>query len=385
MMTAGRFALLGAGLLFLISATAKADYRWPVPDWMIAPPDTVTAMMSDAKVALGRALFYDGRLSANGQLSCGSCHEQAKAFADGERVHAGVHGDPGIRNVPSIANLAYMPVLNWANPNITRLEAQALVPLFGNAPVEMGMEGREVELLAALDADPAMMRRLRAAYPAKSRFDLEALTGGLAAFVRSIVSFDSRYDRYKRRWDEAAISESAKRGEALFFSERMECAHCHGGLNFTDNFQSRMLPFPEVGFHNTGLYNLDGKGAYPAANPGIRELTGDPQDEGKFRAPSLRNVAVTAPYMHDGSMATLEAVIRDHYALGGRAASGPHGPSPLRDPLMVGFKVSDQEVADLVAFLEALTDCGLLTNPAYADPKAPAPARAPACPASRNP
>jgi len=385
MMKVGRFALLGAGLLFLVSATAKVEYRWPIPDWMIAPPDAVTASMSNAKVALGRALFYDGRLSANGQLSCGSCHEQGKAFADGERVHAGVHGDPGIRNVPSIANLAYMPVLNWANPNMTRLEAQALVPLFGNAPVEMGMEGRDVELLAALDADPAMMRHLRAAYPAKSRFDLEALTGGLAAFVRSIVSFDSRYDRYKRRWDEAAISEAAKRGEALFFSERMECAHCHGGLNFTDNFQSRMLPFPEVGFHNTGLYNLDGKGAYPAANPGIRELTGDPQDEGKFRAPSLRNVALTAPYMHDGSMATLEAVIRDHYALGGRAASGPHGPSPLRDPLMVGFKVSDQEVADLVAFLEALTDCGLLTNPAYADPKVPAPARAPGCAASQNP
>ncbi|PZU11970.1 MAG: di-heme enzyme [Sphingomonas sp.] len=324
--------------------------------------------MSAAKIALGRQLFYDTRLSSNGSLSCGNCHEQAHAFTDGLRVHVGVHGDDGIRNVPSIVNLAWMPALNWANPALSRLEAQALIPLFGSTPVEMGMGGTEEKLFDTLTRDPAMFALLKAAFPDKDRFDLEALTGGLAAFIKTIISFDSPYDRYKRGGDPHAISAAAKRGEALFFSERLECAHCHGGLNFSDNFQSADAPFPEFGFHNTGLYNEDGQGAYPKLNTGAREITGIADDEGRFRSPSLRNVAITAPYMHDGSIATLAEVIRDHYAIGGRAAKGPHGASPLRDPLITGFEISDAEIADVEAFLATLTDKALTTNPAYSDP-----------------
>jgi cytochrome c peroxidase len=148
----------------------------------------------------------------------------------------------------------------------------------------------------------------------------------------------------------------------------MECYHCHGGFNFTDNVQHSKLPMAEQGFHNTGLYNLDGKGAYPKNNSGIRELTGDADDEGKFRTPSLRNVALTAPYMHDGSIPTLEAVIKDHYALAGRAAKSGKGPSPMRSSLIAGFEITPQEVSDVVAFLNSLTDETFIQNPRHSDP-----------------
>jgi cytochrome c peroxidase len=337
---------------------------------MSQPPSEITASMSDAKIGLGRHLFYDTRLSADGSMSCGTCHLQERAFTDGQAVHAGVHGEPGVRNVPGLANLAYMPVLNWANPNLKRLTAQVLIPIFGDNPTEMGRGGQEADLFASLMADPAYAKLLHDAYPDKTRFDLDALAGGLAAFVHSIVSFDSPYDRYKRLGQESAISNAAKRGEALFFGEELECAHCHGGINFTDNFQSAVTPFPEIGFHNTGLYNLDGKGAYPVNNAGARLVTGEADDEGRFRSPSLRNVGLTAPYMHDGSIATLEDVIRKHYAIGGMASSSPHGASPRRDPLITGFQVSDEQIADLVAFLNSLTDQTLLANPAYRRPDA---------------
>jgi cytochrome c peroxidase len=158
----------------------------------------------------------------------------------------------------------------------------------------------------------------------------------------------------------------------LFFSERLECFHCHGGFNFSDAVDHARLPEPERAFHNTGLYNVDGNGAYPPGDRGLLALTGNPADMGRFKAPTLRNIAVTAPYMHDGSIATLEEVI-DHYAEGGRTiASGPDAgvgsASPLKDPFVSGFVLSDRERADLVAFLESLTDESFLTDPRFSDP-----------------
>lgn len=185
------------------------------------------------------------------------------------------------------------------------------------------------------------------------------------------MSFNSPYDHFKYGNKPNAITPAAKRGEKLFFGERLECYHFHGGFNFSDNVQHSRLPHAERGFHNTGLYNLDGKGAYPANNPGIAEFTGDEADIGKFRTPSLRNIAVTAPYMHDGSISSLEQVIGGHYALGGRAAGQKYGVNPLRSGMVAGFEVSAKEVADLVAFLKSLTDPDFLRNPAFADPWVP--------------
>jgi cytochrome c peroxidase len=356
----------------LLLGASAGGWRFDLPAWAPRPIVPADNPMSAAKVELGRRLFYDKRLSATGEMSCASCHEQARAFTDGQPTHRGVHGEPGLRNAMALANLAYLPTLTWSNPNIRRLEDQVLIPVFGARPVEMGMEGQETALFRRLSDDAGYRRRFAEAFPGtEGKIDLSSLTKALATFLRSLTSFDSAYDRYKHGDDANALSAAAKRGEALFFGEALECSHCHSGPTFTDNLTREGLAYPESNFHNTGLYNLDGQGAYPADNPGLREFTGAAEDEGKFRTPSLRNVALTAPYMHDGSIATLEAVVRDHYARGGRAASSPAGQSPLRDPLIEAFPLSEQDVSDLVAFLRSLTDERFVTNPAYADPFEP--------------
>jgi len=299
-----KLAAMACGLVVLGGAAGE-HYSWDLPAWV--PPPTVPAdnPMSQAKVELGRHLFYDPRLSANQSMSCASCHHQDKAFTDGLALSEGVTGEKGSRSAMSLANVAYLPVLTWANPNLTALEVQALIPIFGEHPVEMGMAGREKELFARLQAEPVYRRLFTRAFPDEARrgheflYSLSTVTKAIASFQRSLLSFDSPYDRYKYGGQKNALSAAALRGEALFFGEKMECYHCHGGFTFTDNIQHSKLPLAERGFHNTGLYNQDGRGAYPANSPGIREFTGDADDEGKFRTPSLRNVALTAPYMHD--------------------------------------------------------------------------------------
>jgi cytochrome c peroxidase len=358
---------LAAGLA--AGADEVADYEWQLPAWVPRPRVPDDNPMTQAKVALGRLLFYDKRLSFDESLSCGSCHQQDKAFTDGRATSPGITGEAGVRSAMALVNLAYLPTLTWANPLLTRLETQALVPIFGAHPVEMGMEGKEELLLGRLAADAEYPALFRAAFPdAAVPISLDTLTKALASFERSLLSFNAPYYRYKYLGEREAMSEAAVRGESLFFSEQFECYHCHGGLNFTDNLVHLRLPFEEVGFHNTGLYNLDGKGAYPVANPGLREVTDNPADEGKFRTPTLLNIAVTAPYMHDGSIATLEAVLTRHYALRGKAVSDGNEASPLRDPLLVGYDYTQRDIDDLLAFLHALTDEAFLGNPAHAAP-----------------
>jgi cytochrome c peroxidase len=174
------------------------------------------------------------------------------------------------------------------------------------------------------------------------------------------------------RGDQGALSAAQVRGLGLFFSERLECFHCHGGLNFTDSSTHADASVESVGFHNNGLYNIDGAGGYPPENTGLLELTGDRWDTGRFKAPTLRNIAITAPYMHDGSIADLPAVI-DHYARGGRRIdAGPYAGDGSRNPykseFLRGFELTAEEHSDLLAFLESLTDSKVLTDVALADP-----------------
>ena len=374
---AGVTAVLAVAAWGLLSGSTVGGFTWGLPAWV--PPPVVPAdnPMSRPKVELGRHLFYDVRLSADKTMSCATCHHQDKAFTDGLAVAEGITGQKGARSAMSLANVAYLPTLTWANPQLKSLEVQALIPLFGEHPVEMGMAGQEVELFARLKADATYRQLFARAFPAEARqgdealYSLSTVTKAVGAFQRTLLSFNSPYDRYKYADEPNAISEAAKRGEALFFGEKMECYHCHGGFNFNDNVQHSRLPFPELGFHNTGLYNVDGQGAYPADNPGIVEFTGEATDRGRFRTPTLRNVAVTAPYMHDGSIPTLQQVIRQHYALAGRSTAATGQPSPMRSELLVGFEVNDGEVSDLVAFLNALTDHGFLKNPDLSNPWVP--------------
>jgi cytochrome c peroxidase len=363
-----------SGLTAGQAAQADSAYDWQLPGWVPAPVVPADNPMTPEKVELGRYLFYDTRLSADGSMSCATCHVQALGFADGRSTTPGVTGEQGIRNSMALGNVAYLPALTWMNPQLTSMEIQTLIPLFGEHPVEMGMAGREQALWLQLQSDPTYTELFTAAFPEQAKqgnqalYSLSTLTKALSAFQRTLLSFDSPYDRYKYGNDPKAISDSAKRGETLFFGEKMECYHCHGGLNFTDNVVHERMPFPELGFHNTGLYNIDGKGSYPVENPGIVEFTAEPRDQGKFRTPSLRNVAVTAPYMHDGSIATLEEVLRSHYAVKGKGATSSGQPNPLRSELVIGFSIDEAEIADLLAFLHSLTDEQFLTDPRFANP-----------------
>jgi cytochrome c peroxidase len=366
--------VIGLAALAGLMGAAAPDWQWALPAWVPPPAVPDDNPMSAAKVELGRHLFYDNRLSATGTMSCASCHDQARAFTDGRPVSTGVTGESGTRSAMSLANVAYLPVLTWQNPQLTSLEVQALIPLFGEHPVEMGMAGREPALFAMFKGDPVYRRLFAQAFPAEARqgdaalYSLSTLTKSLASFQRSLLSFNSPYDRYRYGGQRDAISAAAKRGEELFFGERLECYHCHGGFNFTDNLKHARTPYPEVGFHNTGLYNEDGTGAYPPTSPGIVEFTGEPRDAGRFRTPSLRNVAVTAPYMHDGTVRTLPDVLRNHYARAGRAALTTKAANPLRSEFIAGFEISDAEIADVVAFLESLTDERFLSNPRWGNP-----------------
>lgn len=349
-----RLAALSVAAALLFGAwggTATTTlWEWRLPAWV--PPPQLERPLRAAEVELGRYLFHDTRLSRDGSMSCATCHQQSRAFTVNRATVPGVDGSPGLKNPMSLVNLAWAPVLTWSNPGQTRLEEQALIPLFSDHPVEMGMSGREAQIFAALAADPRYPPLFAAAFPEREgAMTLETLTRALASFQRAITSFESPYDRYRWGGDRNAISAAARRGERLFFSERLECYHCHGGFLFTDNVTHARLIAPEIAFHDTGV----------ARTGGIGEHTGNPAQNGAFRTPSLRNVALTAPYMHDGSMATLEEVLR-HYARGGRAR-GPHTSS-----LLAGFRLTERERADILAFLHTLTDERMTRDPRLADP-----------------
>jgi len=194
----------------------------------------------------------------------------------------------------------------------------------------------------------------------------------IACFERSIISARSPYDRYHYGGDDTAVSESGKRGEILFFSQNLACFRCHGGFYFSEGTTSAARAPHEIEFHNTGLYNVRGAISYPAPNVGTFEFTKSAKDVGKFKAPTLRNIALTAPYMHDGSIATLEGVL-DHYAAGGRTINGgPHAgvghDNPNKDALIQGFPLSTGEREDLIHFLETLIDAEALKDERFSNP-----------------
>lgn len=355
------FLLIGlAG--FALILCAQDEYQWRLPRGFPKPYVPADNPMTAAKVELGRYLFYDMRMSVNGKESCASCHKQELAFTDGRAVGLGATGELHSRSAMSLVNVAYSAALTWSNPTMTTLEKQALVPMYGDHPVELGLREGD-RFLPMLKADATYQRLFPRAFPGEpDPYTVLNVTRAVASFERSIISARSPYDRYHYDRDDNAISESAKRGEILFFDQRLSCFRCHGGFAFTDSTVSERTAERHIEFHNTGLYNVPGLLSYPAPNVGIYEFTKDPADVGKFKAPTLRNIALTAPYMHDGSIPTLEAVL-DHYAAGGRA----HG-NPNKDPLIGGFTLSEQDRENLIAFLDSLTDDALLHDPAFANP-----------------
>lgn len=342
----------------------EGTYTWQLPPGFPTPSVPATNPMSDAKVALGRYLFHDRRVSLGQARACASCHVQSLGFTNGSPRGFGLsHGTQ--RNVIALANAVYMPAYTWASPDLRAIEDVIAATLVDDN--EFGGAGAEATIAARLQADPLYPPLFQQAFPGEA-MGFSTIAKGIASFVRTMVSGDAPYDRYYQG-DPAALTTLAKGGMDLFFGERFECYHCHGGVTFSSSVTHQGLAFEQIAFDNTGLYNVDGDGAYPAEDRGLYDVTGDPADMGRFKAPSLRNVAVTAPYMHDGSVATLGEVL-DAYAAGGRSALGGGAPNPLRSNLVraVAPPMTEAERAQLVAFLQALTDEGFLDDPRFSDP-----------------
>ena len=365
-------AAVAAAALAAIWVSRDTSWDWQLPPDLPPPHVPADNPMSAAKVELGRWLFYDVRLSGNQTMACASCHIQALAFTDGVARSTGSTGEVHPRSSMSLVNVAYASRLTWANPLLDRLEDQALTPLLGDRPVEMGLKDGERRVAELLRSVPNYSELVRRAFPQDADpHSLLNAVRAIAAFVRTINSFEAPYDRYLAG-EADALGAAAERGMELFFSERLECFHCHGGFNFTDSTTHVNSTVASVGYHNTGLYNLDESGAYPPDNTGLFDMTGERRDMGRFKAPSLRNIAVTAPYMHDGSVATLEEAIRN-YERGGRLIdegeyAGDGRLSPFKSEFVTGFELTDEERADLVAFLHSLTDESVLRDPQYSNP-----------------
>lgn len=336
----------------VIGACSKSPtpYSWNLPHNIPPPPVPADNPLTEESVILGEKLFFDKGLSANNTISCSSCHDPEHAFAEPKTVSVGANGDALNRNALALVNVAYNASFTWAHNNLESIEKQLMIPLFNEHPVEMGVTGNEKRILKRFEGSE--YRALFEAAYGDDTPNLNNIVKALASYVRSLVSFNSAFDNYAYAQDDDALTPQQLEGLNLFFSERTECFHCHGGLNFTQSSKHSFQPFTAQPFHNTGLYNEDGKGSYPESDMGLYSVTHNKQDMGKFRAPTLRNIALTAPYMHDGSIATLDDVV-EFYARGGNVAESPN---PYRSPFIKSFAISEDEKAALVAFLQSLTD-----------------------------
>ena len=374
-MLAGLTACGGGGTTVTETRPSGDAWAWNLPAFFPTPKVPADNPMTTAKVELGRHLFYDERLSGNGRQSCASCHRQALAFTDGRGTALGSTGEPHPRGAQHLSNVVYNATLTWANPSLVTLERQMETPLFGESPVEMGVnDANKDAVLQRLRDDAAYTARFAAAFPGDAApVQWPHIIKAIASFQRALVSGNSLYDRYLQ--GVATLSPAQTRGMNLFFGEKAECFHCHGSFNFNDQIVHAASRIVETPFSNTGLYNIDGRGGFPDGNRGVFELTARADDMGKFRAPSLRNVEVTAPYMHDGSIATLAEALR-FYAAGGRhITSGPLAgdgrANPYKSDLISRIDLSEQEQADIVEFLKSLTDHDFLKDTRFADPFAP--------------
>lgn len=326
------------------------DLLSPIPAYLNIPegfPDPLPFddnPLTQEGVELGRKLFYDPILSGDKTQSCGSCHNQSMAFTDnGLRFSVGIDDIAGDRNAMPIINLAWQPTFFWDGRSPS-LEIQALEPVPN--PIEMHLEWPEaVARLTADEEYPLLFQKVFGV----NEISRDLVAKAISQFERTLISGNSRYDQSERR--EIILTESERKGQVIFFTETGDCFHCHFNYPLMTDHD----------FHNNGL-------ELTYADKGLANVTGAPADNGKFRTPTLRNIALTAPYMHDGRFETLKEVV-DHYSSGLQL-------HPNLDPLFKnasdgGVQLSEAEKWDLIAFLETLTDEEFITNPAFADPNQP--------------
>jgi cytochrome c peroxidase len=330
-------ALIAAGATFIVvdARAAGAPYDWHLPRGFPTPAVPADNPMSEPKVALGRRLFFEPRLSITGHYSCGSCHDPARAFSDGRTVAIGATGEAMPHNAMALVNVAYNLSFGWTKPQLRSLEAQMLEPMLNEHPVELGMKGREAAVSAELAADPAYARDFEAAFPGEAApVSFGNLVKAIGAFERTLISGGSAFDRYVFGGEHEVLDLQAKHGMALFFSPRVGCAGCHSGFNFSGNWRDTQGATGRASFARNGT------------------------SKDAMRVPTLRNVALTAPYMHDGRFATLDAVLEHYSAIGARVrgAAAVTGGSLGYDPRLPRGPLTDSERAELLSFLHSLTD-----------------------------
>jgi cytochrome c peroxidase len=320
----------GASAAFLLATIAAfaAFGDDDAPRGIVKPLDPATNPGTPEKIALGERLFTEKRLSKDGTIACATCHIAAKAFTDGKPRAVGILKRPVTRNAPTLLNVALYKSFFWDGRSDS-LEDQARHPVTN--PLEMGMPTAEdaAKAIAAIPEYPPLFK----AVFGDDKITLQRIARAIAAYERTLLAGDAPFDRW---WagDANAMNDAAKRGYDLFI-DKAGCSQCH-------SIRQSYALFTDHDFHNTGAGDEDGR-----LDPGRDAETHNPDDKGAFRTPSLRNVELTAPYMHDGSLATLEAVV-DFYSKGGE-------PNPHLSPLIRKLDLSKEEQADLVAFMKALT------------------------------
>lgn len=324
-----RFLIILGGIvsvsLFLSQCKSSSGSVSPYPT-IIHPSDNPT---SEAKIALGRELFFDVNLSRDGTIACITCHQPNFAFTDRVPVSMGIDHLQTDRNSPSLLNVGFSPTVMF-DAHIETLEKQVIVPIQEHTEMDMDMK----TLLERLRGIPSYAKAARDIYDRE--FDAWVLTRSIAAFQRSLISLDSKFDRYYYQKDKSALTDSQKRGWKLF-SDKLYCTECHAPPMFT-NYEAI----------NNGLYSDYGK------DKGCFRIHSDSSDIGKFKVPSLRNIELTYPYMHDGSFNTLDEVLA-HYAKGGN-------PHVNKDKRIVPFTISKDDQTDLLHFFQALTDTSYLKD-----------------------
>ena len=321
-------AACAAALAALVAwaAIARAgveEFQWKLPAGFPEPAVPADNPMSAAKVELGALLFADPRLSMTGKHSCQSCHSPSRAFTDGLPRSLGAAGETLPLNAPTLLNVAYNASLGWRDSKVRTLEEQMRGPLFNEHPRELGLAGRERALERELADDAALSRRFAAAFPgAAAPVTVDNVIRAIAAYERTLISGGSPFDRYVFAGNHRALSDRQKAGMQLFFSERTGCSGCHSGINFNGEWVDRDHREAEPVFADTGT--------------GVA-----------VRVPTLRNLPVTAPYMHDGRFVSLDAVL-DHYE---RLAADPAADERLRRAPLTTL-----EIEQLRAFLLSLAD-----------------------------
>jgi cytochrome c peroxidase len=353
---------VGALLASQLIGADNKTYDWQRPLGFPLPVVPSDNPMSTAKVELGRQLFFDNRLSYNQTYSCATCHQPKRAFTDGLARAIGSTGQNHSRSTMSLTNVAYNLSFGWADNLTHHLEQQVLIPLLTTSPIELGALGFEAEILQRFLEDKVSLSLFAEAFDLDAShlgklLSIDHIQKALATYQRTLISGNSPYDDWLFNDNRAALTASAKKGMSLFFSKKFACGDCHSGLNFSgdfnfakpnDNLESTLegtlegkQKKPKPLFLNNGLYKN-----YP--DKGLYKISGLESDMGLFKVPTLRNITLTAPYMHDGKLKNLKEVI-EHYA---RAGSGHVN----QDKLIKGFLISPAEQANLIAFLHSLTD-----------------------------